>query len=166
MYVQYYNPSNGAKRLPFTDYTGFSNGLGSITVTGWWNTIVSPTYAMMGESVDKMGRTTGWTRGTIGGTCAPVAVTDASSGVTYVVTCADNVNNAAVGQGDSGSPVFVPPPSGQLSPLVPLGVLFAGGPLNAYFQVDGTYYCNSGCTYYYSPWDKIQTHMQSPFASH
>lgn len=157
MYVQYYDGGQAAKRVPFTQSTGFNNNGGSIIVTGWWNTPLAPVYPMMGESADKMGRTTGWTRGTVVSTCAPVVI-----GSSYVVTCASEIDNARVGTGDSGAPVFLPPPSGQFQPLYPLGVLFAGANMTQFDPSDGTSYCNAACKFWYSRWDQIQTHFQSP----
>ncbi|HEY3176572.1 MAG TPA: hypothetical protein VGK94_12520 [Candidatus Polarisedimenticolia bacterium] len=56
---------------------------------------------MVGETVNKVGRTTGWSQGDISATCADVNVS--SSDITLL--CQDAVD-AAVGGGDSGSPVF------------------------------------------------------------
>lgn len=156
MYVQYYSASNGVKHVPYTDLTGLNNAGGSITVTGWWNNIAAAAvYPMVGQSADKMGRTTGWTRGTVVSTCAPVTV-DGS----YVVTCADKVTNGRVGTGDSGSPVFMPPAPGQVTnPLYPIGILFGGENLTQYDSADGTYYCNGSCVFYYSEWNQMEAHL-------
>jgi hypothetical protein len=53
-----------------------------------------------GLEVDKVGRTTGWTYGTITGTCDDVAYTNGMS-----VTC-EIATSVYTGEGDSGSPLF------------------------------------------------------------
>jgi hypothetical protein len=55
----------------------------------------------VGELLDKVGRTTGWTRGAVLATCVDVGV----SGARIAMLCQDFVE-AAVAGGDSGSPVF------------------------------------------------------------
>jgi hypothetical protein len=163
MLVTYNTPSNGPKRVAFTDFGGFNNGQGSITVTGWWPTVSSPaTIPALGDRIDKMGRTTGWTIGTLGATCEYPLVDSANTqGINpYVVLCAGRVDNARWGTGDSGAPVFVAPPSGQLTPLWREGIVFAGSGANIVFDPnDGTFYCNAGCRYFYSQWSQIEAHF-------
>ncbi|HEY9246532.1 MAG TPA: hypothetical protein VIO11_06780, partial [Candidatus Methanoperedens sp.] len=67
---------------------------GSFSITG-----EGPSVA--GQTVNKVGRTTGWSQGTVTGTCQNVRV----SGTNIVQLCQDAVS-AKVGSGDSGSPVF------------------------------------------------------------
>ena len=55
---------------------------------------------MVGDVVNKVGRTSGWTRGTVTGVCVNV---NAAPGITDI--CQTTANYAAFG-GDSGSPVF------------------------------------------------------------
>lgn len=163
MLVTYNTASNGQKRVAFTDFGGFNNGQGSITVTGWWPTVSSPgSVPALGSRIDKMGRTTGWTIGTLGATCEYPLVDSANTlGLTqYVVLCAGRVDNARWGTGDSGAPVFVAPPSGQLTPLWREGILFAGyGTTIVWDPNDGTAYCTAGCRYYYSEWFQIEAHF-------
>ena len=73
---------------------------GSVTITGNFN-ITAEGSASVGQSVHKIGRTTGWTRGPVTGTCVHVNV----SGTTITQLCQTLVS-AGVGAGDSGSPVF------------------------------------------------------------
>jgi hypothetical protein len=78
-------------------------------------TIASPNFSIMitnealfpfqGDTVDKVGRTTGWTYGQVTGTCQTGGVYDANSGKTYYLVCYHTAN-AGVGGGDSGSAVF------------------------------------------------------------
>ena len=58
-------------------------------------------FALMGQTLDKVGRTTGWTVGTVWATCVDVFVTDTD----IAMMCQDEVFSG-VGAGDSGSPVF------------------------------------------------------------
>lgn len=157
--VQYSVASTMSKRVAFTAFTGLNEQGGSITVTGWWDNIVAPTTSyFVGQQVDKEGQTTGWTRGTISQTCVNTPVSDGYG--TYMVLCSDAVTGSRVGQGDSGGPVFIPPPAGQIhNPLYPVGILFAGGPLNSYDPTIGAYFCSTGCTYYLSHWSNIQTEL-------
>jgi hypothetical protein len=82
----------------------------------------------VGQELDKVGRTTGWTYGNVSSTCVDVNV-DATDITLWCQTIVDG----GVNQGDSGSPVFtnrgtVPGPIGtpdtQLAGLV--GVLWGG----------------------------------------
>ena len=59
-------------------------------------------HATRGDVLDKVGQTTGWTRGSVKGTCV-----DTRNGMDRVrILCQDMVNYAS-DNGDSGSPVFV-----------------------------------------------------------
>ncbi|HEU0012633.1 MAG TPA: hypothetical protein VFQ45_03080 [Longimicrobium sp.] len=58
-------------------------------------------YAVMGQTLNKVGRTTGWTQGQVTGTCTNVNIT--GSQITQL--CQSTVG-AFVAGGDSGSPVF------------------------------------------------------------
>ncbi len=131
----------------------------------WWTASgsVPPTY--VGQSVDKVGRTTGWTRGSVDATCIDVAVAlDPSTGaivpgVSYMVICADQVINSGVSQGDSGAPVWVTN-AGTGSALQPVGILFAGAPQNQIdFSDGGTRYCTVACKYLFSNWSQLSNHL-------
>jgi hypothetical protein len=85
-----------------------------------------------GDTVHKLGRTTGWTFGTVIGTCV-----DANNGTDVTMFC-QSVVRAGSGSGDSGSPVFYVLPGnkarlvgilwgGRTDPV--LGTLFAFSPL-------------------------------------
>jgi hypothetical protein len=157
--VQYSIASTMSKRVAFTSFTGLNGGGGSITVTGWWDNVVAPTASLfVGQSVDKEGQTTGWTRGTISQTCVNTPVSD-GTGV-YMVLCAEAVTGSRIGQGDSGGPFFIPPTPGNIhNPLYPIGVVFAGGPFNAYDPSINAYYCTLNCTLYASHWSNIEAHL-------
>ncbi len=73
---------------------------GSITLTGG----DLRDHFTSGETINKVGRTTGWTQGTVTATCATVNV----SGSNISQICQTLVENSVqiVGAGDSGSPVY------------------------------------------------------------
>ena len=76
---------------------------GSLTIdptSGTW-TITSEGASLVGQTVNKVGRTTGWTQGLVTATCADTGV----SGTRILQRCQDFVS-AQVAGGDSGSPVF------------------------------------------------------------
>lgn len=89
---------------------------GSITIAGTF-TVTGKGSALMGATVNKIGRTTGWTQGLVSATCVNTGV----SGTNIVQLCQTFVD-AGVGGGDSGSDVFAL--SGGNATL--LGVLWGG----------------------------------------
>jgi hypothetical protein len=78
-------------------------------------------------TLNKVGRTTGWTSGAVGATCANINV----QGAKFQLLCQTIVNGAAgiVDSGDSGSPVFSL--SGDDATLV--GILWGGNNANTQF---------------------------------
>jgi len=72
----------------------------SLTISGQFR-IVSEGPSIVGNVVNKVGRTTGWTQGQVTATCVDVLVL----GSLNADVCQDQVT-AGVGAGDSGSPVF------------------------------------------------------------
>ncbi len=69
-----------------------------------WNIVATALFPVLNEELNKVGRTTGWSRGRVVATCVNVNV---AGGVPANITmlCQDAVNAAVLG-GDSGSPVF------------------------------------------------------------
>jgi hypothetical protein len=111
---------------------GTTNTLGSIaktsstsstnlTISGHWTITSNATSSSftVGSTVNKVGRTTGWSKGKVVATCVTVNVD--GSNVTQVC---QTVVKANVGAGDSGSPVFSVT-SGSNVRLA--GVLWGGG---------------------------------------
>jgi len=105
-------------------FTDFSLGniaktqrAGSITITGSY-TITAEGSAVAGQRVNKVGRTTGWSRGRVTNVCVNTNV----SGSDITQLC-QNFVSATVGAGDSGSPVFAIT-SGDNVALV--GILWGG----------------------------------------
>jgi hypothetical protein len=74
-----------------------SNPRFKITQTG--------TFPFTGLILNKVGRTTGWTRGTTARTCVDSQQSDEFGPTGITILCSDFVN-APVNGGDSGSPVF------------------------------------------------------------
>jgi len=74
---------------------------GSLTMVADQFRITSKGPSSLGQTVNKVGRTTGWTQGTVTNRCVNVGV----SGTNIVELCQDFVS-AGVGGGDSSSPVF------------------------------------------------------------
>jgi hypothetical protein len=85
-------------------------------------------FPLLGERMSKMGRTTGWTSGRVVITCANVNV----SGTDVSLICQDIVD-AGVGGGDSGSPVFQQFGTGSLIRLYGMlwGITTIGTPRGA-----------------------------------
>src|SRR5439155_9649780 len=78
--------------------TGPNNG--SLDIGGQF-TITGEESGVAEQTVNKVGRTTGWTQGKVTNTCVNTGV----SGTNIVLLC-QNFVDAGVGAGDSGSPVF------------------------------------------------------------
>jgi hypothetical protein len=74
---------------------------GSLDITGSFTITSKSPAAVVGNTVNKVGRTTGWTQGTVTNTCVNTGV----SGSNIVQLCQTFVS-AGVGAGDSGSDVF------------------------------------------------------------
>jgi hypothetical protein len=94
--------------------TGPNNG--SLTISGSFN-ITAEANPVVGQQANKVGRTTGWSRGAITNTCVHVNV----SGTNITQLC-QSIVSAGVGGGDSGSPVFLRNGSGNNVRL--LGILW------------------------------------------
>jgi hypothetical protein len=88
------------------------------TIVGQF-TIVGEGEPVVGEIVNKVGRTTGWTRGPTTATCVDVLAT----GTNHIRRCQTMVS-ALVDGGDSGSPVFFR--SGSDPSVVLRGILWGG----------------------------------------
>jgi hypothetical protein len=111
---------------------------GSFNITGQDNTTTS--FAI-GMTVQKVGRTTGWTSGEVTNTCATVNV----SGTNIQLLCqtlVQNTNAVIVQGGDSGSPVFT-----GISNVNLIGILWGGN--------------TSGSLFVFSPLKGIQDELGS-----
>ncbi|HSL81156.1 MAG TPA: hypothetical protein VLF66_00175, partial [Thermoanaerobaculia bacterium] len=92
---------------------------------------------LVGTTVNKVGRTTGWTRGQVSGSCVDTGV----SGSNIVLLCQDFVD-AGVGGGDSGSNVFVQ--TGTDSATL-VGILWGGN--------------SAGTLFVYSPYSAVKSEL-------
>ncbi len=107
---------------------------GSVEIAGTF-TIGSEGTAAVGATVNKVGRTTGWTQGLVTNTCVNTAVLGSN-----IVQLCQTFVSAGVGAGDSGSPVF----SGT-STVTLLGILWGGN--------------SSGKEFVYSPMSGIEQEL-------
>ncbi len=101
------NFSQGAEGVSFTRgaiemTTGKNNG--SLVISGQFTITGTGTATANETTANKVGRTTGWTQGTVTRTCANTGV----SGTNIILLCQDFVESTVqlVAGGDSGSPVF------------------------------------------------------------
>lgn len=117
--------------------TGPNNG--SLQIAGEF-LISGEGEATVGETADKVGRTTGWTQGQVTRTCVNTGV----SASNIVLLCQDFVENNVpiVAGGDSGSPVFRIGSSGRVTLL---GNLWGGN--------------SSGTMFVYSPIANIEREL-------
>ncbi|MCX8202840.1 MAG: Ig-like domain-containing protein [Nitrososphaeria archaeon] len=76
-------------------------GLGSLDIVGEWRIVGEAWSPIVGQTLNKVGRTTGWTQGQVTQTCVDVDVFG-----TDIVRLCQHFVSAGVGGGDSGSPVF------------------------------------------------------------
>ena len=101
-----YNGTRPSERGLIARTSGPNNGLfsvvGDFTITAQANTIND--FAN-GTTMNKVGRTTGWTQGTVVASCVDVNVSG-SNIMQRCQTLVQNDNAVIVGSGDSGSPVF------------------------------------------------------------
>jgi hypothetical protein len=168
IFVQYNSSSNSQRRLAKTEYYGVNYAKGSITFASgfsWYNNLFYAYVGYVGASVDKMARTTGWTRGTVAASCVDRVVSDV---VTYATPCTTVVSGARVGQGDSGGPVFNST-STTFDHVEPLGIMFGLYPKpDASWPTDGNLrFCNAsipGCSYFYASFAQIQAHLGTTFS--
>jgi hypothetical protein len=107
-----------------TKFFGTGNAAGSLEIEEErpprFRIVDDVAFPVGGETLDKMGRTTGWTRGEVILACATVNV----AGTNVTMICQDIVQAAAAG-GDSGSPVFMQ--IGDTRDVHFYGLLWGGG---------------------------------------
>jgi len=103
--------------------TGANNS--SLTISGSFF-VTAEGNPVVGQTANKVGRTTGWTRGAITATCVNVNV----SGSNITQLC-QTIVSAGVGGGDSGAPVFLQPNTNNNSVTL-LGILWGGSGSSIY----------------------------------
>lgn len=103
----------------------------SLTLTtGRFRITSENSFPVLNETLNKVGRTTGWSRGKVVATCLNVNV----SGTNITLLCQDIVK-ARVAAGDSGSPVFRVLHNPARNDVRLYGVLWGGGTLPGYGTV-------------------------------
>jgi len=148
--------SDFSKVLAAPTYVGENNSVGSTTLAGWWNLVTRAAFGpYTGLTIDKVGVTTGWTRGVVTETCQARTIGADQFG-SYVVLCSDIVMGSAVGSGDSGSPVLIPP--GSDPSAYAMGILFAGT-----VPPGGGVCAQDGCQYLFSNWSSVEGHLPRTF---
>lgn len=133
------NFSDGADGVEFAlgriaKTTGANNGL--LAIAGDFG-VSAEGAAVVGDTANKVGRTSGWTRGRVSKTCANTGV----QGSNIVFLC-QNFVDAGVGSGDSGAPVFKEHADGS---AILLGTLWGGN--------------SSGTKFVYSPLAGIEREL-------
>lgn len=149
--IRYLDPAAFAKSVARTTCCiGPYNGEGSLTVVGQWpvTAIVSPSLAQ-GAYVEKLGRTTGWTKGQVDLACAHLVFQLGSVGP-YTVICTTRVSGSWADRGDSGGPEYI---DTMMNSRAAEGILFAID------RGEITGRCGNPCKSYYSPWPQIQAHF-------
>ena len=126
-----------------------TNTIGSINVdhSAKFRIVAERSYYSVGEIVNKVGRTTGWTRGRITDTCAPVDLPNNHRLLCQVIA------NVEGDFGDSGSPVFAVTNSPAVRDVQLLGTMWGGTtstPVEIWFSPVGGIYRDLGMT---DSWD-------------
>ena len=178
MYVQHVNQSRWAGRVARLE------GLTSIApdstpvigdVAGWWTNVnlgTLPSSWWVGVPVDKVGRSTGWSRGKLGYTCQTETFNVPGSSLTHTILCNDiivpdtlsggGVNVPYGGGGDSGGPVFISN-NNTSTELKALGIVVAFK-YDPAIPVEGSYVCtHSGCWVYYNRLSRIKMYVHAPY---
>lgn len=149
-----FRPSN--KYVPTTTFLGEANARGSVIETSSWRFPLSSSLRpVVGQWIDKVGRTTGWTRGKVEGTCEWQLLENS------VIVCSSRVTASAVGSGDSGGPVFLPDSGGSGNHA--MGILYGGGRFNKTNE-EGIPYCDLRCHYYFSDVGAVNQQLSRTFA--
>jgi hypothetical protein len=115
-------PADFARIYQTTQSGGGAPATLEISPEGKWFTITNEKpFPMMGDMLNKVGRTSGWTRGPVIGTCIDTGVSGSNPPIAML--CQDRVQ-AFVAGGDSGSPVFEQ--IGGWNPVRLVGILWGG----------------------------------------
>lgn len=104
-FVKYSNAATSGLGTIMRTTSASNNGTpGSTTIAGQFTIVGDWPYSILGEELQKVGRTTGWTYGTTTATCANY-LAQSIGGINYWVFCSDRTNIHSWG-GDSGAPIF------------------------------------------------------------
>lgn len=105
------------------------SAVGSLTVSTtapFWNILGTADRPLAGQVLNKVGRTTGWTRGTVAATCVDVNVLNPNGSLSNITQLCQDVVNAGVASGDSGSPVFAAGTADSDTGATLYGILWGG----------------------------------------
>lgn len=117
---------------PFGSFPALGLPSGTIDVLGRLTVVGVLPSLVLGEEIHKLGRTTGWTRGTVTSTCNDRFVIDDVSGQSIVFLCQDGASVRAL-KGDSGGPVFKWYSETDSSVLM-VGILWGGNSTTSWFS--------------------------------
>jgi hypothetical protein len=180
MYVQYGDTTRWSSRV--ARLTGLTTIAPDSTpnvgdVSTWWTNVnlgIGPTSWWVGIPVDKVGRTTGWSRGKLGYTCVDETFNvPGSLALTHTILCNDIivpdtlsggvVNVPYSGGGDSGGPVFISN-NNAFTELKALGIM-VGTRFEPYAVIlDNNFACTaSECWTYYNRISRIKMYVHAPF---
>lgn len=149
-----------SKHVAWTTFTGMNGLMGSRIVSAAGTGLQVAPFIFQGATVYKVGRNTGQTAGIVGATCEHYYQHPPQ--LSLAVLCSGRVDNVAVGNGDSGSPVYYPA-SGTESAYA-IGILFAGAANNTdIFNVGEARCLGSGCQFWFSEWSRLQLHLNRYF---
>ena len=123
-----------------------TTGMGSIDVhhQAKFRIVAERSYYSVRETVNKVGRTTGWTRGRVTDTCVPIDLPNNHRLLCQVIA------NFQADSGDSGSPVFAVTNSPTVGDVQLLGIFWGGIAPQMYFSPVGGIYRDLGMT---DAWD-------------
>lgn len=99
-YSSFSAPGSSGQGILYKPSYAVSSGTGPRTISGTLSITGEVDYATQYQTLDKIGKATGWTYGTVVATCV-----DIESNWPYIYLCQDVVD-LSVGSGDSGAPVF------------------------------------------------------------
>jgi hypothetical protein len=160
MAIRYHASVSSPKRIAaVAGPPGVNDGGGSISLTGYWTIAGSPQILAVGPNtppVQKLGRTTGWTQGTLTTTCEARRFYRSQGGVlvdSVGALCVDGVLGARAGTGDSGAPVFISGPTSASK--FPIGINVGMGGNTLMFVENSYTICTAGCRMYYVAFAKI-----------
>lgn len=164
MWLRHNSASNSRHTVARTEYAGVGDGGGSISIVGTFYP-TAPSYTIyVGQPLNKMGRTTGWTSGNVTESCLFYNFPP------QTVPCTHKAGMRG-GWGDSGAPVFH---YSWGTSITPLGLLWGGPNLSdpaiaashgMQVDPDGSKYCTVDCYILLSDFVRIEMHLRAAYQS-
>lgn len=156
MQIRYYAGITGTKAVAKTQVVGTSSA-GSTDQVGLF-TSNGLTAAVAGQSVDKVGYHSGWTRGSVVQTCETVYFnlgTQPIDGQSWEGhKCLIRTTGSVVVLGDSGSPLFTTPAPTAPTLVGTLGIVIGHQPSSG-----GDPFCSSPCIAWSTGWAQIEPNL-------